>query len=91
MVREAAAPLLLVSAGLLARYDLMPLVTEIEAAAGRPGHTSSVWLLLPTAHQGLPVIDGVAVPLVNNINNTQTLALPQAWVENQHRAGVIHG
>lgn len=88
---QSPAPLLLVSAGLLARYDLMPLITEIEAAAGRPGHTPSVWLLLPTAHQGLPVIDGVAVPLVNNINNTQALALPQAWVENQHRAGLIHG
>ncbi len=88
---QSPAPLLLVSAGLLARYDLMALVTEIEAAAGRPGHTPSVWLLLPTAHQGLPVIDGVAVPLVNNINNTQALALPQAWVENQHRAGLIHG
>ena len=85
---QSPAPLLLVSAGLLARYDLMSLITEIEAAAGRPAQTPSVWLLLPTAHQGLPVIDGVAVPLVNNINNTQALALPQAWVENQHRAGV---
>ena len=84
---QSSAPLLLVSAGLLARYDLMSLITEIEGAAGRPAQTPSVWLLLPTAHQGLPIIDGVAVPLVNNINNTQTLALPQAWVENQHRAG----
>ena len=84
---QSPAPLLLVSAGLLARYDLMSLITEIEAAAGRPAQTPSAWLLLPTAHQGLPVIDGVAVPLVNNINNTQALALPQAWVENQHRAG----
>jgi hypothetical protein len=43
-------------------------------------------VLLPTSHQGLPMIDGVAVPLVNNINNTRALALPQAWVENKHRA-----
>ena len=84
---QSPAQLLMVSAGLLARYDLMSLITEIEAAAGRPAQTPCVWLLLPTAHQGLPVIDGVAVPLVNNINNTQALALPQAWVENQHRAG----
>ena len=88
---QSTAPVLMVSAGLLARYDLMALITEIEAATGRPGQTPSVWLLLPTAHQGLPVIDGVAVPLVNNIHNTQTLALPQAWIENQHRAGLIHG
>lgn len=80
------SPLLLVCTGLLARYELMSLVTEMESLAGRPGHTPSVWLLLPTSQQGLPVIDGVAVPLVNNIHNTRTLALPQAWVENKHRA-----
>ena len=64
------------------------LITEIEEHAGRPGHTPSVWLMLPTAHQGLPLIDGVAVPIVNNMQNTRTLTLPQAWVENRHRAGV---
>ena len=49
----------------------MTLITEVEEHAGRPGHTPSVWLLLPTANQGLPVIDGVAVPIVNNIQNTR--------------------
>ena len=83
---SSTAPVLLVSTGLLARYNLMALVTELEENAGRPGHTPSVWLLLPTSHQGLPVIDGVAVPMVNNINNTRAVALPQAWVENKHRA-----
>ena len=73
---------------LLARYDLMTLITEVEEHAGRPDHTPNVWLLLPTTHQGLPVIDGVAVPIVNNIQNTRTLALAQAWVENKHRAGI---
>jgi serine/threonine protein kinase len=82
------APVLLVNTGLLARYGLMSLVTEIEAAAGRPHHTPVVWLLLPSSQQGLPTIDGVPVPLINNINNSQTLALPQAWVENKHRAAV---
>ena len=85
---QGTAPILLVSAGLLARYDLMTLITDIEEHAGRPGHTPSVWLLLPTTHQGLPVIDGVAVPIVNNIQNTRTLALAQAWVENKHRASI---
>ena len=82
-------PILLVCAGLLARYGLMHLVTELEENAGRPGHTPSAWLLLPTSAQGLPTIDGVAVPLVNNINNARALALPQAWVENQHRAAPV--
>jgi serine/threonine protein kinase len=85
---QASAPLLLVNAGLLARYGLMTLVTEIEEHAGRPGHTPTAWLLLPAAQQGLPVIDGVAVPIVNNLQSARTLALPQAWVENRHRAGV---
>jgi serine/threonine protein kinase len=83
---NSPSPILLVCVGLLARYELMSLITELEAHAGRPGHTPSAWVLLPTSHQGLPVIDGVAMPLVNNINNARALALPQAWVENQHRA-----
>jgi len=77
------APLLLVNVGLLARYDLMALVTEIETYAGRPGHTPSLWMLLPSFKQGLPVIDNVPVPLVNS---SQAFGLPQAWVENKHRA-----
>jgi serine/threonine protein kinase len=80
---NSAAPLMLTNVGLLARYGLMALVTEIETSAGRPGHTPSLWLLLPSHKQGLPVIDGVPVPLVNG---TQAFALPQAWVENKHRA-----
>jgi hypothetical protein len=86
---QSAAPILLVSAGLLARYELMTLITEIEENAGRPGNTPSVWLLLPTAHEGLPFIDGVAVPIVNNMQNTRALELPQAWVENKHRASIV--
>lgn len=87
---ESTSPILLASPGLLARYDLMHLISEIEEHAGRPGHTPTVWLLLPTAQQGLPVIDGVAVPIVNNIQNSRAMTLPQAWVENRHRAAVVN-
>jgi len=76
-------PLLLTNLGLLARYDLMALVTEIETSAGRPGNTPTLWLLLPSFNQGLPVIDTVPVPLVNS---SQAFSLPQSWVENKHRA-----
>ncbi|HAL37814.1 MAG TPA: BREX system serine/threonine kinase PglW [Polaromonas sp.] len=82
---NSPAPLLLTNVGLLARYDLMALVTEIETSAGRLGHTPSLWVLLPSHKQGLPVIDGVPVPLVNS---TQAFGLPQAWVENKHRAAI---
>lgn len=79
----SAAPVLLVSAGLLARYDLMALISEMEASAGRPPYPHSLWLLLPTSRQGLPFIDSVAVPMVTS---TRALALPQAWIDNSHRA-----
>ena len=87
---ESTAPLLVVNAGLLARYDLMALITEVEASAGRPGKTHAAWLLLPSHRQGLPMIDTVPVPLVNNMNNSQSVAMPQAWIENKHRAGAAH-
>lgn len=80
---DSPVPLLLTNVGLLARYDLMPLITDIEAATGRPGHTPALWLLAPSTRQGLPVIDGMPVPL---INGTPSLNLPQAWIENKHRA-----
>ena len=83
---NSPAPLLLTNVGLLARYDLMALVTEIETSAGRVGHTPSLWVLLPSHKQGLPVIDGVPVPLVNS---SQAFGLPPAWVENKHRAAVL--
>jgi hypothetical protein len=83
---QSTAPILLVSAGLLARYDLMMLVTELQQSAGRPGYTPSVWMMLPTAHEGPPVIDDVPVPLVGTAS---ALTLPLAWVENRHRAGKV--
>lgn len=86
---HSAQPVLLTNAGLLARYQLMGLITELEASAGRPNHTPCAWLLLPTAHQGLPMMDGTPLPLVNNINSARALALPQAWIENKHRATLL--
>lgn len=79
------APVLLTNVGLLARYDLMALVTEMEASAGRPGHTPAIWMLLASHKQGLPAINGVAVPLVNS---SHAFGMPPAWIENKHRAAV---
>jgi hypothetical protein len=61
----------------------MGLVAELEATVGRPGHTPTAWLLLPTRRQGRPTLDGVPVPLVSA---SAAAPLPQAWVENRHRA-----
>jgi serine/threonine protein kinase len=79
---ESTQPLLVVNAGVLARYGLLSLVTELEAAAGRPGHTPSAWLLLPTSHPAAAIIDGTPVPLVQS---SAVTPLAQAWVD-VHRA-----
>ena len=81
-----ANPILLTNVGLLARYGLMSLVTEIESSAGRPGSTPSVWVLLASHKQGLPFIDATPVPLVNS---SLAFGLPQAWTENKHRASAL--
>lgn len=80
---ESAAPLLVVNTGLLARYDLMHLVSELEANAGRPGRTPSAWMLLPSHQPGVAAIDSVPVPLVNA---SCVSPLAQAWLENVHRS-----
>jgi serine/threonine protein kinase len=82
---QSTSPILVVNAGLIARYELMTLVTELQQQAGRPGHTPSAWVLLPTTHQGLPTIEGVAVPIVSG---AAAVDLPKHWIENKHRASV---
>lgn len=51
---HSPGPLLVVNAGLLARFDLMALACELEAVAGRPGHTPTAWLLLPSTSPAWP-------------------------------------
>jgi len=77
-------PVLITDPGLLARYELMPVVSELQAAAGRPGSTPAVLLLVPMARPAAPSINGVVVPV---IAATQWARVPEAWVNNAHRAG----
>ncbi|SMG34832.1 BREX system serine/threonine kinase PglW [Paraburkholderia susongensis] len=82
---DSPAPLLVVNAGLLARYDLMSVVSDLEATAGRPGRTPAVWLLLPCHEPGVAFIDATPVPLVSA---SAVTALTQPWVDDVHRAAV---
>lgn len=79
----SARPLLLTSPGLLARYGLTGLVSDLEAQVGSPGCTPALWLLLPTRRQGKPMLEGAPVPLVHG---SSAADLPQSWIENRHRA-----
>ena len=83
----SAGPLLLTSPGLLARYGLTGLVSDLEAQVGTPGCTPALWLLLPTRRQGKPMLDGAPVPLVHG---SSAADLPQSWIENRHRAQVAN-
>lgn len=80
---HSPAPLLVVNAGLLARYGLLNLVSELESEAGRPERTPAIWMLLPVHQSGIASIDGTPVPLVNA---NAVMPLAQSWVENKHRA-----
>ncbi|WP_088285603.1 BREX system serine/threonine kinase PglW [Ideonella sp. A 288] len=80
---SSAAPLLVVNAGLLARYGLLGVVSELEQAAGRPGQTPAAWVLLPGHRPGTAEIDGTPVPLVYA---QAVAALTPAWINNEHRS-----
>jgi serine/threonine protein kinase len=82
----AAMPLLLVDVGLLGRYDLMARVQNLRDSSGTAGGPPGLWLLLPHADGGLPMIDDKAVPV---IDSSQWARLTRTWIANAHRAGVM--
>ncbi len=69
-------PLLLVHPGLLARLDLMDIVTDLQEATTRTDGLPSVWLLVPMLGQGLPTVDGTPIPV---ISSAQWVKVPEAW------------
>lgn len=81
---QADKPILLVHPGLLARYQAMGLIEELRDRVGSNDAPPALWLLTPMPANGLPAVDGVPVPV---ISSAQWARIPQAWVENAHRAG----
>jgi serine/threonine protein kinase len=79
----AAEPLLLHDAAPLARYGAMDLLHAMAERA-RAGERA-LWLLCPMDDPGHPPrLDGTVVPVVTE---NEWVALPDAWVANQHRSG----
>jgi serine/threonine protein kinase len=81
---QADKPILLVHPGLLARFQAMGLIEELRDLVGSNDAPPALWLLVPMVANGLPAVDGVPVPV---ISSAQWARIPQAWVENAHRAG----
>jgi serine/threonine protein kinase len=75
---------LLVNPGLLARYDLMPMLTDFAQASGTRGGPPSLWLLVPQTDVGMPMIDGTSLPVISAANWAH---LTDLWLKNAHRAG----
>jgi hypothetical protein len=78
------SPLLLTEPGLLARYELMAALRDLQSMAGRPGRTPAVVLLVPMAVVGPPAIDGSILPV---LSAAQWARVPDAWAQNVHRGG----
>ncbi len=78
------SPALLIRPGLLARYELMDMLTLFSQASGIRNGPASLWLLIPKSDPGMPRIDGAALPVISSGNWAR---LTDAWIANAHRAG----
>jgi hypothetical protein len=69
---------------LLARYELLGILEDVRDATGTRDGPPGLWLLVPQASGGLPMLDGHAIPV---LSNAQWARLGEAWLSNAHRAG----
>ncbi len=72
-IGSAKKPMLVIYAGLLARYGQMAMLERLRDRI--PG----LWLLVPGDHQAL--LDGNAIPL---IGRGQQVRIPESWLGNKH-------
>jgi hypothetical protein len=79
-------PILVVYAGLLARYGQMDMLDRLRDKIGRRDVIPGLWLLLPGDHQAL--MDGQPVPV---LSPGQRARIPESWLENKHRASRAEG
>lgn len=82
-IRAVPGPVLLTDAGLLGRYDLVHRLDVLRGHCGRAEGLAGLIVLVPMMVPGQPAIEGKPVPVMP----TQWAMVPDAWVENRHRAG----
>lgn len=73
--------MLVVYAGLLARYDRMDLLERLRDNVGRRDGIHGLWLLAPGSNHAM--LDGKAIPL---ISPGQRVPIPPSWLANIHRS-----
>ena len=77
---SADETLLVVYAGLLARYDQIALLERLRDRVGRRDGIPGLWLLVAGDRQAM--MDGKAIPLIGPGQQTR---VPESWVQNAHR------
>jgi hypothetical protein len=81
---QSEKTVLVVNAGLLARYDQLALLDRLRDAAERQPDTPGFIVLLPADQQtDMPVVDGTPLPVVLA---SQWARLTDVWISNSHRA-----
>jgi serine/threonine protein kinase len=78
---QAKKPMLVIYAGVLARYEQMSMLGRLREKIGRRDGIPSLWLLVPGDQQA--IMDGKVVPL---LSPGQRARVPDTWVHNEHRA-----
>jgi hypothetical protein len=77
---KADKPMLMVYAGLLARYDQMAVLERLRDKVGRRDGIPGLWVLIPGDQHA--TMDGKAVPV---ISSGQRARIPEGWLANAHR------
>ncbi|WP_283136704.1 BREX system serine/threonine kinase PglW [Rhizohabitans arisaemae] len=84
LLESGSGPLLVVEAGVFARYDAMGVLDRLASAARQGGR--GLWLLCPQSDpEREPRLGTVAVPYQAGLG--EWIALPDSWVTNTHRSG----
>lgn len=78
---KAEKTMLIIYAGVLARYDRMNLLEHLRDLVGRRDGIPGLWLLVPGSNQAM--LDGKAVPL---LGSGQRVTIPDGWLKNVHRS-----
>ncbi len=80
---------LLVHAGLVARYGAIDLLERLRDRVGDREAPRGAWLLLAADEQSeLPLLEGRPVPI---LGHTQRARVPREWLENLHRSATPDG
>jgi hypothetical protein len=75
--------LLLVNPGLIARYDLIPILETLRDKVGHDAPCPGLWVLVASDGQNdMPILDHAEIPL---ITPGQRAKVSESWIDNVHR------